>query len=217
MPNNNLTRFAPQRFLRAGKDFDYCPLDGDIPLLQFVNTQSKRNTLRAKNYLYHYTEFLKWSYEIKMIDEETYDSLELEARCYEKDVAGLLNQVLIVRSNFYLLLDCILHDEPVPPGVMSELNDANDAAGKHVKYAMTPHGLREVWHNTHEELAFPLWAITKNAVQFLATDAIKCIKQCTCGDLYLDTTKNHNRRYCNPVTCGNIQRSKKYLERLARA
>jgi predicted RNA-binding Zn ribbon-like protein len=214
MTNNNLNRFVPARITRAGKDFDYCPLDGDIPLLQFINTHSKRGTLQAKDYLTSYKEFLIWSHEIRLIDEETCDILELEAYCYEREAAGILNKAIIARGNFYLLIDHIMYDEPVPAAIIDELNAANDEANKHISYAMTPYGLMEGWRSPQEELAFPLWIITKSALKFLTSAEVKYIKRCHCGHFYLDTTKNRNRRYCNPLTCGKIRRSKKYLERL---
>ncbi|MDB5149734.1 MAG: zinc finger protein [Mucilaginibacter sp.] len=215
MTNNNLTRFVPQRIMyAAGENFDYCPLDGDIPLLQFINTHTKRGTLQAKNYLKTYRDFLTWSYETRLIGEDTFDILELEAYCYRHEADGIINRVLIVRENLYELVYCFMHDEPVSPAVTDELNAENDDANKHVCYAMTPNGLAKEWRDPQEELAFPLWIVIKKAIRFLTSKDIQHIKKCHCGNLYLDTTKNRNRRYCNPLTCGSIRRSKQYLERI---
>jgi len=209
MTNNNLTRFVPQRIVYgAGENFDYCPLDGDIPLLQFINTHTKRGTREAKNYLKTYQDFLTWSYEIRLIGEDTFDTLELEAYCYQHEAGSLLNQVLVARENLCELVYCIMHDEPVPPAVMDELNAGSDEANKHVCYAMTPYGLTEGWRDPQEELAFPLWVVIKKAIRFLTSTDVQYIKKCHCGNLYLDTTKSRNRRYCNPLTCGSIRRSK---------
>jgi len=214
MTNHNLNRFIPPRILRYDPNFDYCPLDGDVPLLQFINTFSKRGTLQAKNYLNTYDDLLTWSYEVRLIEEDTYNILELESRCYVKEAASLVNRAILMRGNLFLLVDCLMHDEPVGDGIIEELNEANDEANKHVRYAMTPYGLMEGWRNPQEELAFPLWLLTKSALSFLTSPMVKYIKKCHCGHLYLDTTKGRNRRYCNPITCGKVRRSKKYLEKL---
>lgn len=215
MTNNNLTRFMPQRIMyAAGENFDYCPLDGDIPLLQFINTHAKRGTLAARNYFKTYQDFLTWSYEIRLIGEDTFDTLELEAYCYANEAANILNKAIVARENLCELVYCIMHDEPVPPAVIDELNTCSDDANKHVYYAMTPYGLMEGWRDPQEELAFPLWIITKKAIRFLTSTDVRFIKKCHCGNLYLDTTKSRNRRYCNPLTCGSIRRSKQYFERI---
>ena len=212
--NNHLNRFVPPRIARYDKNFDHCPLDGDVPLLQFINTCSKRGTLHQKEYLNTYDDLLTWSYELRLIGEDTYDILEAESRCYVNEAESTLNRALIMRSNLYLLVDFLLHDEPVPDGITEELNEANDDANKHVCYYMTPYGLREGWRNPQEELAFPLWLVIKSALKTLTSPGAAQIKKCHCGHLYLDTTNGRNRRYCNPLTCGTVRRSKKYLERL---
>jgi predicted RNA-binding Zn ribbon-like protein len=189
---------------------DLCPIDGDIPVLQFLNTHKNRGTAHAKNYLKTYDDFITWCYEVRLVDQDAYNILEAESYCYVDEAAGIVNQVIAARETLYELVYCIMNDEPVHPVTINEFNSLNDEADKHVCFAMTAYGLREVWSNIAGEMAFPLWRIVKYAGEFLISGDVKFIKKCHCGNLYPDKTKNKTRRYCNPLTCGTAFRSKQY-------
>ena len=212
MTKTSLTRFIPQRILRYGPT-DLCPLDGDIPALQLLNTCRNRDTANTKNYINTYEDFLTWCYEIRLIDQDTHNLLEIEGNCYVQEAAGIVNQIILTREMLYDLICSIRYDEPVHHRVVEEFNAINDEANKHLRFAMTGYGLRKVWRNVDEEMAFPLWLIIKHTGDFLMSEDVKFIKKCHCGSFYLDKTKNHNRRYCNPLTCGSARRSTKYYQR----
>lgn len=74
----------PRRIVRYGAR-DLCPLEGDTPVLQFINTLRDRDSGQLKEYLENYGYFLTWSYEIGLIDWDAYNILELEAYCYEHE------------------------------------------------------------------------------------------------------------------------------------
>ncbi|MGW5559426.1 CGNR zinc finger domain-containing protein [Micromonospora sp. NPDC003944] len=38
-----------------------------------------------------------------------------------------------------------------------------------------------------------------------------------CGWLFLDSTRNHSRRWCDPLDCGNRARVRAYVQRHRRA
>ncbi|WP_370362844.1 CGNR zinc finger domain-containing protein [Mucilaginibacter flavidus] len=52
--------------------------------------------------------------------------------------------------------------------------------------------------------------VGKTGDSAIAIGRIWVYKNCSCGKFYLDTTRNKNRRWCNPLICGNSVRSKKY-------
>ncbi|MDF2433779.1 MAG: hypothetical protein JWP44_3410 [Mucilaginibacter sp.] len=215
MIKTNLTRFTTHRILRYG-NVDLCPLDGDIPVLQFLNTRRNRGTGAAKNYLNTYDEFITWCYEIRLIDQNTYNKLCTERYRYVNEAASNVNKVINAREMLYELIYCIMNDEPVHPATLDEFNWINNKANGHLCFAITAYGLQEVWFNIDEEMAFPLWRMIKCAEELFTSGDMKLIKKCQCGSLFLDRTKNKNRRYCNPSTCGSPSRAKAYYQRKRR-
>ena len=213
MKKSTLTKFTPQRVLRYG-NVDLCPLDGDTFVLQFLNTHSKRGTADAKNYLKNYDEFIVWCYEINLIDEDDYNILICEGYCYAHEAESILNKVLLAREMLYEIICCMINNEPLHPITLNDFNMLNDEANKHLRFEMTPDGFQNVWFNINEEMAFPLWRMMKCAIAFLTSGDIKLIKKCSCGNFFLDRTKNGIKQYCNPLTCGSIKRSKQYYQRM---
>jgi hypothetical protein len=202
-------RFKPYRIEPYGIT-DLCPLEGDIPVLQFINTFSRRGTAQAKNYLKNYGDFLTWCYETRIINQDEYNILDLEIYCYEHEAAGIFNRVLLVREMLNELIHCLMTDSPVHSIVLEDFNLIMNEANSHLRFEMFEGGLLEVWHKTEEEIAAPLWRIIKWAGLLLQSADVKNIKQCKCGSLFIDKSRNKKRQWCNPLTCGRISRAKRY-------
>lgn len=209
MTKINLTRYQPQRIQYAGQK-DLCPLNGDIPVLQFINTMRDRGGKQTKEYLNSYDDFLTWCYEIKIIDLDEYNILDLEQYCYQHEAASILNRVILAREMLNELIHCLITDVPVHKQTIEHFNLINNEANSHLRFEFTSYGLQEIWFKTTEEMAAPLWIIIKQAGDFFQSGDIKYIKKCRCGSLFLDKTKNSKRQWCNPLNCGNTYRCKKH-------
>jgi len=58
-----------------------------------------------------------------------------------------------------------------------------------------------------------LWPITRAAADLLASSDLAQVRACsspTCQWLFLDTSKNHHRRWCNMKVCGNRAKVRKF-------
>ncbi|GLY30318.1 CGNR zinc finger domain-containing protein [Kineosporia sp. NBRC 101731] len=52
--------------------------------------------------------------------------------------------------------------------------------------------------------------------ELLFSDAVRRVRRCEgpgCGWFFLDTTRNHSRRWCDPADCGNRVRVRAYAQR----
>jgi predicted RNA-binding Zn ribbon-like protein len=62
----------------------------------------------------------------------------------------------------------------------------------------------------------PLWAIARDAGELLTKGPLDRLTECasdTCGWLFLDSTKNHSRRWCDMRGCGNRDKVRRYRQR----
>lgn len=76
------------------------------------------------------------------------------------------------------------------------------------------------WQWGHSALAadFPVWLVAHAASQLLSSDAMAHVRACdaqTCRWLFLDTSKNHTRRWCNMKVCGNRAKARRFQQRHA--
>ena len=61
-----------------------------------------------------------------------------------------------------------------------------------------------------------LWRVARSAASLLADDDLSLVKRCerqSCGLFFLDTTRNHRKRFCRMDVCGVAERSAAYYRR----
>lgn len=97
-------------------------------------------------------------------------------------------------------------------------------AGSHRRLVWRRAGPRNVaslradwdWGSSEDNTELPLWAITQSAVDLLTSQAMTHVHECassTCRWLFLDTSKNHSRRWCDMAICGNRTKVRRFQAR----
>jgi predicted RNA-binding Zn ribbon-like protein len=79
-----------------------------------------------------------------------------------------------------------------------------------------PHRAFWDWKPSENDVALPLWAISLSASELLTSTALPNVHECgsqTCRWLFLDTSKNHTRRWCDMTTCGNRMKARRFQAR----
>lgn len=77
-------------------------------------------------------------------------------------------------------------------------------------------GLEWDWGRFETNAELPLWILSQSASQLMMSDAMPRIRACgveTCRWLFLDTSKNHTRRWCNMKVCGNRMKARRFQAR----
>ena len=62
-------------------------------------------------------------------------------------------------------------------------------------------------------LAIPLWLLSLSVAQFMTSDQMHLLRECgndECRWLFLDTSKNHTRRWCDMKICGNRMKARRF-------
>jgi predicted RNA-binding Zn ribbon-like protein len=78
---------------------------------------------------------------------------------------------------------------------------------------------RLTWEwSDRENSALLLWTLALEAEEFLLSDRVERMRSCASGAcrwLFLDTSKNHTRRWCKMQVCGNRMKARRFQARLA--
>ena len=72
------------------------------------------------------------------------------------------------------------------------------------------------WGRFETNAELPVWILSQAASQLMLSDAMDRIRACgveTCRWLFLDTSKNHTRRWCNMRVCGNRMKARRFHAR----
>jgi predicted RNA-binding Zn ribbon-like protein len=73
------------------------------------------------------------------------------------------------------------------------------------------------WEITSRTCALLLTKIITNAINILVSDSVKRVKFCAasdCGWLFVDTSKNNSRRWCDMADCGNRAKARQFYSKL---
>ncbi len=69
------------------------------------------------------------------------------------------------------------------------------------------------WAGNDSDPQLPAWLLADSASGLLTSEAAKAIRACAdpeCRWLFLDTSKNHTRRWCDMKICGNRMKARRF-------
>lgn len=72
------------------------------------------------------------------------------------------------------------------------------------------------WGASQGECDLPVWILSLQTAALLTSDAMSRLRACgteTCRWLFLDTSKNHTRRWCDMKICGNRMKARRFQAR----
>jgi predicted RNA-binding Zn ribbon-like protein len=205
------TKLARKAARRRLPRFDL--IAGDV-CLDFVNTLDDRY-LKPKELLETYADLLRFGEDSGVLDARQAD------RLYERNSVdpARAQQVLLrgreLREAIHQVFFAIIHRQPVPPAALARLNGDVQSAAGHMRLVPVKGGFEWTFENL-DEFDSVLWPIARSAAALLASDQLTYVRACfskTCEWFFLDTSKNHHRRWCDMTRCGNRAKVQRFYER----
>jgi predicted RNA-binding Zn ribbon-like protein len=69
------------------------------------------------------------------------------------------------------------------------------------------------WRDAQNDPEIPLWLLSLSAADLMTSDSADRVRACDsdeCRWLFLDTSKNHTRRWCDMKICGNRMKARRF-------
>lgn len=178
--------------------------------LDFVNTVGGRkgNSILGEKFA-AFGDLVEWSRMAGVLSAT-------DAAGWEKRVAASasLKRALALREAIYGVARSLL-DESAPSGGDLELiNREITAAATRQRLAFVRGKLLCTWDGA-DPLDRVLWTVTDSATALFTSPEAAAIRQCPgddCGWLFLDTSRNHSRRWCEMRICGNRAKVRRFRE-----
>lgn len=201
-------------------DRDLRPLIAGVECLDFVNTVDRHDATPGFDYFAPgYANLLAWFVHAEFVDDDTARSLLRLARKQPRDASSVRKRAQALRHAIHeIVVDLISGNTPSERDLTTLTVETQraSACGRFVA-----DGNRLTWQWTEDkELDQLLWPIARSAVDTLGSDRIARIRECAADDcqwLFLDTSKNGSRRFCNSSSCGNATRVRRFRARRAKA
>lgn len=185
--------------------------------LDFVNTVEWHASGHPIELLRNYGDIVAWGQRSGILDSAAGNRLLREARKYPDQAAAVLERATEIRETIYrIALAFIRRQAPAPPD-LEGFNREFRSALLHIRVAHGPHGFVWEWDAVDRQLDSVLWPILGSAAELLTSERQKRIGQCAddrgCGWLFIDSTKNHSRRWCEMNDCGNRAKARRHYQR----
>ncbi len=190
---------------------------GGALCLDLANTVDYRSTERQYDWLSSYTALVQWGNHAGILGEGTARELSAAAGRHPEAAAAVLTRALDLREAIYRVFAAIAHGQPPAVDDLDALSGAWADALPHGRLRDTATGFDWQWPEEVVALDCPLWPVAQSAVTLLTTQDLTRVKMCAstdgCGWLFLDTTRNRSRQWCDIATCGNRARARRHYAR----
>jgi len=182
--------------------------------LDFVNTLDDRH-IEPKELIETYPDLVRFGEDAGLLSSPQADRL-FERSYLEPDLAArALDDARELREAIHDVFWAIMNQRPAPPAALARLNTDAQAAAGHMHLVATKNGFE--WRfDDFRGFDSLLWPIARAAVDLLASDQLAYVRPClskTCEWFFLDTSKNHHRRWCDMTRCGNRAKVQRFYVR----
>lgn len=183
---------------------------GGHPLIDFINTEMTPNGKKV-DLLKNNEDIVFWLTDIGIL---TQGALQFD---WAEDEA-LLNQVRTFRNKMRAMVANIVNEEPIAPKYIDIINKAliHWLGKPRLAQGDNEQAFEQQVDFAIETSAQLVAVIADTAVNFLTTTDLRYVKQCGNGECiryFIDTSKNHSRRWCSMEGCGNRMKARAHYAR----
>jgi predicted RNA-binding Zn ribbon-like protein len=192
-------------------------LTGGQLSLDFVNTLDDRPTTSPQEHLQSYDDLVAWGQQAQTVTDLEAQQLREQAQKQPTKAVRSLKRAIVLREALFRIFKAFTQGASPEQHDLNTLNVALAEAMSHM--CLVPQAgssFQWNWTTGPENLDRVLWPVIRSAADLLTSHELQDIRICaseSCDWLFLDTSKNHTRRWCNMKTCGNRAKARRHYER----
>lgn len=197
--------------------FDLC---GGHPALDFVNSLDNRFNDRGRiEGVQNYTDLLRFTRETRLLGPAQTEDI---ARALTSGAASrALRAGRALREALAATFYAAIEGRPPPSSGLEVLERSLHIAYRHRglrwRSGIDEHaGLAWYWRLDAQNAQLPVWVVAHAALDLMLSPQMKRVRACEaqgCRWLFLDTSKNHTRRWCRMEVCGNRMKARRHRAR----
>jgi predicted RNA-binding Zn ribbon-like protein len=176
----------------------FLELFGGVACLDFANTVDGRATTNPEELLHSYADVCAWSAYAGLIGSGT------ATRLSRRGGADDLRTAIVLREAIFEVFAAVGRGRTGPAASLATVQALYAEAMTKARLGPGEHGYE--WRFTGDDPARAWWPIAVSAVRLLTDGPLDRVKVCAaeagCLGLFLDTSKNHSRRWCTMAGCG---------------
>jgi predicted RNA-binding Zn ribbon-like protein len=209
------TRFGGRE---AGGVFRF-ELTGGALALDFVNTLDERQG-EPKELLTDYQRLLDWSEQAGALATAACARLKKTAAGEPRKAKEALKRARDLREILYSILERLTHGD-LEERDIEPLNSWIGKAGARARLYFVDGAIVRSYADDGSDFAAMLWPIVDSAASLLADEQSRArIKLCEgegCAWVFVDTSRQGNKRWCDMSVCGNRAKARRHRKRKSAA
>ncbi len=198
------------------QDADNLNLESGRLCLEFANAADRRASDDPEEQMDDYEKLVFWAKNAGLLTEIEADQLLDEAAHRPNEIAGVVEQAVSLRAALYRIFTTVAVGNNPDIVDLSLLNDALAVSWEHLQLVSTGKNFTWEWVRGERELDQLLWPVAQSAAELLTSPELTRVGICAnpeCSWLFLDTSRNHSRRWCDMGDCGNRAKARRHYHR----
>jgi predicted RNA-binding Zn ribbon-like protein len=183
--------------------------------LDFANIVEGRNTPRPEEHLHTYQELVWWAADTGVLDGPRAARLRERAAADPGAAAQRLAAAIELREAVFRTFRAAATGVRPPDPDLATIQSRYADALRQGRLDWSGEQPRWIWPG--DDLDQPAWAVAVSAVELATRGPLHRVKVCAadegCAGLFVDTTKNNSRRWCDMAGCGNEVKFRRQTER----
>jgi predicted RNA-binding Zn ribbon-like protein len=185
--------------------------------LDFINSVGGRTgatVLRDK--LVDYSDLLEWTRLAGITNQTESRNLARRAAAYRHEAEATLRRAVQLREALYRIFKSAAEGRRPRSADLETVSKEVRVARAHERLTHTGGAFAWTWQDGETALDRILWPVSLSAADLLASGDLSRLRQCggqECGWLFLDTSRNRSRHWCDMKDCGNRAKVSRFRQR----
>jgi predicted RNA-binding Zn ribbon-like protein len=184
--------------------------------LDLVNTLDNRfSEAGPEELLASYEDLLRFATQSELLTERQVKKLK-RAEATPAERALVLGEVRELREALAEVAYAQFEEREISAASLALLEARFKQAAQHRCLSAEQSQIAWSWRGLGRQVAAPLWLLAQAATELLLSNQVAQLRLCasdTCRWLFLDTSKNHTRRWCDMKVCGNRMKARRFHAR----
>lgn len=196
-------------------------LDSGELCLDFANTVDWHASQHPHDRLNDFYDLIAWGEAAGVISSERADQLQKLAEQDQEKAGTAFDRSVQLREAIFRIFSNWAKEKRVSSDDLEILNEDLREAMSQMQLTIFPQGFQWEWvevENTFDQVS---WAVARSAGELMTSDRLVRVSECAddrgCGYLFIDTSRNHSRRWCSMDTCGNRAKASRNYQRIRKA
>jgi len=171
------------------------------------------NRFKKMDYTERTQFLLAWSVRSGTLSPEAAEGLAEMAHRHPEAEQEVAHRTLDLAQAGRALLQAAAGGQPPPAEPLAVVNRELAAALPHLALRSEEPGFTWTWDENGAGLERALWPVARAMGELLASDSLSRVKECasdTCSWVFLDSSRNRCRRWCDMSSCGNREKARRH-------